>query len=873
MNNTYYFNTTEDNETTEAVYDRLFKRFQFIASIKDADIIIVAGHEPVPEAFNNVAKIHLVKPNIDKEEKEGKKKSFDETFVDNDKRTVYVTYSNNLAVSSEIIVFLNSKGFYSAEEGNLEVVNHINDMLRIREGSFLFEILSENYQLIDGDVSFQEYMTYLISKLIPIEEATSLVSKYINEFYVSFTTRDHDGSAENTCNMETKEFIGDRISFIAMTRYFLNRFQSNEVPLTQNQMTHLHQDYFSTEIQASISFSLFFFKFVRSNSRTKIGTHEDLFEAFIGTLYEISFREEVKGERPPLNLHTLFLTKLYDSFEMKLKDKPIVTVFSEMMVALTKRATDREKGYKVMEDKNNIHMILFNGASIIREHLDSKLSELPEASDRIDALIQLFRKRMDYNQTNKSNQIDAYYQSMVNGIANIVGEELLTDLQNLKSLTKEQLLTLKGLIPASTSFSCHLRNIERNWSDTYWELEYADTKLSTRELPNPDMFETLISLIKGETDDTSISTSTSNRNTSRSILTRYSSGDKSDFVLWNGEKHGISSTASAWEMRDFLNKNKDAKLYTVILRKEIDCSLDNATILTFQPQFRRFTSAIEVKESKNDYISHICNLLNFDYTNVNKLGEDMYSYVGNRLIIAYAGRIFYSKLRNADEHYLTMFQQYYTSKIVKREIGRLMKIPETFSLDELLGRLQEINERYAEALINLIYLNLHITMEDCFEYGKEVNKICTLIDLEENPPPKVDKKEKEKKVKHYQKSYFSVVKNEYRFQYKDITASVSFKFKQYSWIRCILEKEVYLHLLQRIGSDTINNLINRRFRNDPSYSKLVILLKHKGILSFAINPIELRRKRRFQLRLFSSSPYIKITMIICETLEEAYSKL
>ena len=310
----------------EIVYDKLFNRFPFIALSKEAEIIIVPSENDDMPSFSNVALIYLMKPSC----------QIQETFSDMKGNSVYVVYSNNLAVSFYIVTFLNRKGFYSSEEGALQVVSHISDILDIKEGSFLAEILTEIYDLIEGNISFEDYITYLLTKITNDEQLSrTLTQRYIDEFYVSFTARGFPGSNDNATNMETREFIGDRAFWAPITKHFLARF-NNEV--TQNQMTHLHQDYASKEVQGPISYSMFMYKFIRTKSPITIGTHEDLLEAFIGTLYEISLREAGRGIHVNLELHKVFLNKLYDSFELTLKDKPIATIFSEMMVSLTKQS-------------------------------------------------------------------------------------------------------------------------------------------------------------------------------------------------------------------------------------------------------------------------------------------------------------------------------------------------------------------------------------------------------------------------------------------------------------------------------------------------------------------------------------------------------
>ena len=310
-------------------------------------------------------------------------------------------------------------------------------------------------------------------------------------------------------------------------------------------------------------------------------------------------------------------------------------------------------------------------------------------------------------------------------------------------------------------------------------------------------------------------------------------------------------------------------------------------------QFYRFTSVIEDGiTNKQEYLIHICELLGCDESKVDMTESDgeLHSFVGNRMILTHSNRIFYSLVKNASEYVLDSFQKYYTSKVVKREICRMMKCSSFLTLDELIGRFGN----NAQDLINLIYLNLIIKESDCFNYGKEVNNICFLLDASQHQPQRLTAKEvkaplgtagaiaaaiaagrgmsatRDIKTKPKMISYFRVIKgNHYQFKFNnngiEIVSQVSFKYKNYSWVRVLFEKEVYLHLLQRYGNTVITNLVNRKFRNNPSYNKLSLLLKDQ---LFTITIIELREKKRFQLRVG-----LDFKLFIFDTLEEAYEKL
>ena len=472
MENTYYSNTTSAAGDYQVVHQKLFGRdFTFTRSIDDADIIVIPNNT-IETQRKDVAYIFLRKP---LSHEDTTVTGGYETFKDDKGSEVYVIYSNNLFISEQIVVFLNGKGFYSSEEGDVEVIPHISDLLEIHENSFLYNLLISITPLVqssDGEnrVSFEEFLIFILSEIIgesnSNEVAKRLVIAYRAEFYVSFTTRDF--ALDNVSNMERREFIGDRVAWSTMTTYFINRFTSNSDNeddsavtnrngLNQNEMTCLHRDYCSKQIQASISYSLFFHLFVRTNSRKTMNTYEDLFEAFVGTLYEISFRERINGiYTDTLNLHELFLTKLYNSFEIvPTDDKPPITEFSEMMVSLstvntgdTLNISERATLYKIKREKNQISLWL-------SPRLSSVILEKLGNPNTVADLTRVLRSRRRYNELNKISECNEYFRQLIAQIRSIVGEDTLNDLQNLKSIAQEQLDTLKTLLP-NTRFTCHL---------------------------------------------------------------------------------------------------------------------------------------------------------------------------------------------------------------------------------------------------------------------------------------------------------------------------------------------------------------------------------------------------------------------------------
>ena len=164
MENTYYVNSVA-NSNIDAIYDKLFSRFEFIHSKEQADILVIPGEfhddddevENTTEKEENKAKIFLTQP----------KKKILEIFSDEKGNDVYVSYSNNLSVSQEIVFFLNSKGLYSKDNGNLQIVSHISDLVNIKENSFFEKILKYLSRIMNSEekLSFEDFIAYLLEMI------------------------------------------------------------------------------------------------------------------------------------------------------------------------------------------------------------------------------------------------------------------------------------------------------------------------------------------------------------------------------------------------------------------------------------------------------------------------------------------------------------------------------------------------------------------------------------------------------------------------------------------------------------------------------------------------------------------------------------
>jgi len=848
-----------DLREIEVVYDLLFRNKRFVQDRDQADIIVLHRAKVVDDD-----KTYLFLT-------EGPGDS--ETFSNEKGSSVFARYSNNLVLAEELIEFLNSKGFYDADEGSLQIVPHIAKLLPIKEGSFLDGMLGLAYNRVNNDASvgdndsrFKAYMTFLFANILGDETlATELVHEYIHELYVSFTTKDY--AADNAQNMETREFMGDRVMWSSMTSYFTRRFGSR---LTQNEITCLHREYCSKQIQASISSSLFLFKFARSKKRIDINTHENLFEAFVGTLAEVSFREKVKGIRDLEDnsvgfsgkLHEAFLNKVYDSFDFGLTDtKPASTELNENILALT-----GHKKHEVKSRKGAVYVLLSRDfASTVAETL--RTVGFDGATEASESIARALRRKRTFAETDQTKACEAFYKELNASLQSIIPHEVINDLQNLKHATAEQVACVKEALSqhfaTGFSFSLRVREVEKNWSDTYWtvdvSIEGKKTKAySTEDMAGADMFGTLLACIHEKEQAEEILSA------EEPFLQGQQEG-ANEFVLHEGVRLVPNPRASNSLVKRFIAAN-DCKLVVRLYGEEVEYTAHS--LVSFQEPFKRFVACIEHGLETETYLARLRCLLGFDEPCEEPVASEVNAFVGNRLLLTYGNRILYSRVPGANEYKLSRMQEFYFSKAVKRELQAAVKAPVEF--DEMLGLL---GEKHAEALINLIFLNLVVKHEDSVEWAKEVNNICCKLDLasQETRPGAGPSKDNA----GFKKSFFRTQGDGYVFKFGKHEESISFRYKNYALARTLFERKTYDFMLRTYGAYNISLLMNSRFKHDPSFTKLARLLQASGregdnsrsskeAGSFLISLVELRGRKAYTLRLGLNQ------LFTFASLEEAY---
>lgn len=820
----YSDNSDVDIRLIQGVYSKLFENFRFSKRSLNPDVIVYPMH--VGSSIDDCVCLLLSKPHKDL-------LPLFSSFEDEDGNHVWLTYSTNLAVAEHVVTFLNKKGFYDSKENGIEVVPHIANLLEIKEGSFLDGLFLRLNNLVSGDANFETFICFLLENILDCQSgermplAKQLTALYIHEFYVAFTTRDLH--KEINANHEVREYMGDRVSWSTMTAYFLARFQN----LNAKHLTFLHQDYCSKQIQASISRSLFFHEYVRSKGRITVDVYENLFEAFVGTLDEISFREGIRGLRSFPRLDVAFLTKIYDSFHLVAQDsKPPFTELNENMLAILGSANGLWSR-SLKKTKNSIFVNLSG------KHRSSLANVIADKS-KVNELFELMTRGRRYNELNMVREQHTFYREVNHALLLCVPPAKILEFKNLEHVDQRQLDQLNGLI--QSSFRVHLANVEKNWSDTYWWLEVFNDDgqvaytCSTQDLDNPDNFDSLISLLKDEISETI-------DNELVDILQPLRPNE--DFVRYRGKEYSLNIKASVPVVKRFLAENH-LDIHMVLFGETV--IYQDVYHLKFTDVFHRFRMSIPEVSDIKTYVSTLAEMMDCQLVDA-CYPEEVLAFIGNRLLMTFGNRILHSRNPSAGESQLTNMQTFYFSKVVKRELCQLLKSPVGF--DVLLGML---GKECSARLINIVFLNVVLEDENCFQFGKEVNSICWHI---ENQGKQMDKS-KSPKV------YFSYGKDSCSFAFGDLKANISPRWKNYAIVRSLLERKAYEAIMRAYNAFEVSNLMNYRFQSLSGYAKFALLMKQRGLCDFKIGLVD---SKRFSIRVGHGR------LFVFDSLEDAYFEL
>lgn len=153
-------------------------------------------------------------------------------------------------------------------------------------------------------------------------------------------------------NYQLLEYIGDQAGWSAMNTIFINFLEQvprpldedgKPIELNQNNITSMHRDLFSKNVQAKLAKKLGVKQFIQTTGEMVNKIYGDIYEAMLGAFLLIDFQisTRVRYETGPVNNRTLFqfhyafLEWCYESVDLsKFEKKPYYTQFNESVTAL-----------------------------------------------------------------------------------------------------------------------------------------------------------------------------------------------------------------------------------------------------------------------------------------------------------------------------------------------------------------------------------------------------------------------------------------------------------------------------------------------------------------------------------------------------------
>lgn len=796
---------------------------------------------------------------------------------------LYVKYGKNDKDNENILRFLNLKKFFAEGTGFLEITENIKNSDLLMEGSWLDKLLEK----VNKKLTQQQYFEILLKDILIEDDLSNennvndqireILSFYSNELIVAFTDKSIDG--DTYANMEIKEFLGDRAIWSILTKFFIKwyydiepfrkenenddelqermikHFEKNQ--MNQNLITSMHRAYASKQFQGSISYSLGMYKHIKTNRKISIDTHEDLFEAFVGVLHDISFRAKItKGI--DYDLAGKFIYKTYNSFNLQEVDEtPAISQFNEYMRLFISKG---DKPLFVLKKQNEMLSL------VLDKKINNILEEYIESKSTINGLVRELKKEKRFKLSVTPKDIDEFFSEKVKAFVDIVHKNKILELKVRKNTMtwdtkiKEILFELMD----GQLFSVYSRNIDNDWKDIYWVIEIFDesykpkTILSTENEDNSDLPETLIYVIK---KNFKLLGDVVEYNESSEMVSFVKKSDSCmEYIKTDDGEFELSGRPAAVKKRiiEYLT-NKRAKYYINMMGEFIEYNID--PVLKFNKNFRiKPTTGEDITTFSTNLLKSIVKVkMDFNFTTNNRSYPiELYEFVGNRYLLMHGSKIFNYTLKNMDEHKLTNLQKFYFSKNVKKELQDIMKSPFTF--DHIVGYLSLVNENYSEILINHIYMNIVVDDNVSITYYAQVNEISKYLS----------------KTNDNMFNRFKLVdRDKYVFIAPDGKQfEVHFAGKDYRRVREMFNKEAYNYIHKVYGTSHISMIRNQKFSKMNGYSNLTFYLRQHEINDWFLTVSEIKKQKKITLNYKSNDESIKsLSSFSTDPLNDIYNKL
>jgi len=565
----------------------------------------------------------------------------------------------------------------------------------------------------------EQYLREMLTSMRVSEEHIGHVLLYSNIFHVALV--DQDMNSDPLANYELLEFIGDLAAWKPLNDIFLEYAERKNIPMTEQVITAMHRSFASKEKQSQIARKLYLNVYLKKKGEVTIDTYEDIFESFVGAMFLTNFHiRAFLGV--DLNLHETFLRWVYNAWDLSgFQEKPHITKFYEYMRVLAGKSVFRERiigdHWMMYEEKGTKELIMSRLLDQLRpfgELKELKGERIPEFVERLFALIH-HRYPNDMNSYKVRDEKYDEINRLVEGFISVPRIHLMTNERNMSDWDDD----VKALFMESVDITKSIvsqRFVDKSRSSSYWIVQGEKDEIiySTMDYDDSDNPETLIDIIQkqnaGQKPEPNMEVK----------RVPYVIGNPFYLELKSEEKFFLTGTISAIiaHVVDVYEK-KTGQFYLVL-----SGFAEKLIPLEYDPRPLSYIHD-EEKDSLED-VKQMLQENNVVYKP--ELSDALHRYVGDRAAYGYTALIAVFHHRITNVHHLTDVRNFYRSKVLKRELTRLLDVRDEMTselkeFDQLIGRKMSL----AEQAIMCIYLKIGINPRVIYRPESRIKSIRTAL--------------------------------------------------------------------------------------------------------------------------------------------------
>lgn len=750
------------------------------------------------------------------------------------------------------------------------------------------------------------------SKLFP-EKYEAEIMNYSKILQIIFIS--NQICADPRENYQLLEYIGDQAGWSAMNTIFINFLEQvprpvdddgKPIELNQNNITSMHRDLFSKNVQAKLAKKLGVKQFIQTTGEMVNKIYGDIYEAMLGAFLLIDFQISTRvryetgaqGKRELFQFHVAFLEWCYESVDLsKFEKKPYYTQFNESVTALFGGSyfehintrgikivllRGKEKAMKELLEKGKEYKFLTDFTTT--KGVKIKAGQIVDVAEQFSEIIKLATKKVDGgddnlnfldNEREKFNHINRLISEWF-GDAEIIARKTMNIMKDWSDEQKQEFLTLmdqeyKNDYVLNKHFGNKLN------TSYYWVVETVKDKVvlySTLNFTNCEDPDVLISLIREKKMDTEeIECPEFKRFKEDETYVSYEGDNTEIFDKKYRDKNGL------FKARQVSEGEGSSDISMEQLLREFD-------MLTLHISIRKFANDTEPSQGSHhgylNYTPHPKNIFvdGFDYDEFfqrfvkavpYKIANDRYviaaksvevakkpilSFIGDRL--SNRAYLLVSLMRHGimNEHHLTKVKNYLRSEILKKHFTFLMykyvesvngvDMTDNLDFDEYIGIAPE---KFEDLLYELFK---HVRIEDSFieTPNEKLKKIRYAID-----------KTTYNKSQQVIETVHDTTANRYYYVYSSSTGwklSCEIGYRQTIILRDLFARYCMEYEMSFKDKVTLLTRLNSVFKNINGYDKLRQIMEIKNVEDWEILSTP-KFDMRYTVKYKENNAYVYVT--------------